>query len=439
MRTAIPCIVAVALMAGSAAAQATAALDPEGVYIDSEGVLKTRKVDTGKRLRELRKRAAANKEDGRLVFISLPRLFAQVREKLDAGQKLPDEMRYLKGMVKLQFVFVYPEEKDLVIAGPAEPIDAKFPGRPVGRRTGRPVLQLDDLVVALRTCGPGKVGDAFGCTIQQTADGRKKMLAKLKEREGALRANPKSHKAISRAMAEAGGLQPVKFFALKPDTRFAFVCLEADYLMKRQALGLDRSPVKKVKSNLALRSSPETTASRFWFETLYEPLKVSPDGNAFEIQGQSLQILTRSRFIDEDKDQVQADATARKHAELATRHFSELAKFILPYADLANLADLSLLAALIGQDNLHQKTGWDLGWILDTDGYPVAKVRVPESAQTLANSKLTSRTVIFASGGVKFTLKKFVTERTKDERGTLAARADRPDGWGMVKKDASHN
>ena len=71
------------------------------------------------------------KKAGEMVYVSLPRLFAEARAKLDAGEKLPDDIRYLRGMTKLRYVFVYPDDKDLVIAGTAEPIDADFPGRPV--------------------------------------------------------------------------------------------------------------------------------------------------------------------------------------------------------------------------------------------------------------------------------------------------------------------
>ena len=44
---------------------------------------------------------------------------------------LPDSIRYLEGLTQVRYVFVYPEEKDLVIAGPAEEIDKGTPLRAV--------------------------------------------------------------------------------------------------------------------------------------------------------------------------------------------------------------------------------------------------------------------------------------------------------------------
>ena len=52
--------------------------------------------------------------------ISLNRLEAAVRARLESGQKITDEMRNLVGLTRIQYVFFYPETNDIVIAGPAE-------------------------------------------------------------------------------------------------------------------------------------------------------------------------------------------------------------------------------------------------------------------------------------------------------------------------------
>jgi hypothetical protein len=394
-----------------------ATLDPEGVYIDSDGVLQTRKVDTGAKLRELRKKARETKSEAGMVYISLPRLFAEAKAKLAAGQKLPDEMRFLRGMVKLQYVFVF--DDDLVIAGRAEPFD---PAWPVGQVTGRPILQLDDLVVALRTCGPGKAGAAFGCTIQNTAEGQKRMVEKLKELTDVVKKEPSKRRDVADQMAEAAGLQPVKFFNIEPSTRFAYVCVEADYLLKRHALELDKSPVPEVQSHISMKATTDTMSNRFWFEAKYDALGVSPDGRSFEIRGPSLQVKTRKSFSEDESEK--ADPLARAYAESVTKHFTRLSEFILPYADLANLADLSVAAALIGQEKLAEAAGWDASWALNE--YPVAKVAVPDSARTLANFKVNSGMVIYAGGGVLLCPSEPIKERAADD--AVAAQAKRPSG-----------
>jgi len=114
---------AAALVPRAAHAQAAGVA---GVKVDPSGTLRVRTVDTrGKLVRPTLKEADAD-----LVHISLPRLFAEVRKRLEAGAPLGDELRTLRGMVKIEKVYVYPDEKDLVIAGRAEPVDVRLPMPP---------------------------------------------------------------------------------------------------------------------------------------------------------------------------------------------------------------------------------------------------------------------------------------------------------------------
>ncbi len=69
-------------------------------------------------------------------------------------------MQYLAGLQRIDYVFVFPEAHDIVIAGPAEGFAEDGAGRTVGLTTGRPPLRLDDLMVALRAV---KRGDDVGC------------------------------------------------------------------------------------------------------------------------------------------------------------------------------------------------------------------------------------------------------------------------------------
>ena len=55
-------------------------------------------------------------------------------------------MRHLAGLSQISYVFVYPENGEVVIAGPAEGWRYNEYGMPVGVESGRPTLQLDDLV-----------------------------------------------------------------------------------------------------------------------------------------------------------------------------------------------------------------------------------------------------------------------------------------------------
>lgn len=400
-------------------AQNTFAFDPTGVYLDAEDILRSRKLAEGKELLALLNKAARDDEAKQLRYISLPRLFAEVRGHIDAKEPVPEDVKYLGGMVKLQYIFVRPDEKDLIIAGRCEPYDAKTTSRPLGLHTGRPVLQLDDLVVALRCTGPGHETTPIGCRIEMTAESTKKIMQTQAGMIELIKKFPDQRRKVAQAMAKAAGPQGVFFHNLEPDSRFAFVAVEADYLLKRLVAGLDPPPVKNVMTYLSTQTRPDSVSHRFWFEASYEPLLVSPDGLAFQVRGQSLRIDTRKQFDDKGDEPT---PSAKQYAQHVTKHFDRLSQAIPAFADLANLSDLTLLAAVIGRDKLHEKAQWNLDWVLDVKGYPVEKVKVPRTAETIVNYSETPRMVLYIWGGVILQHDKTAANREIDKGATLTAR-----------------
>ena len=94
---------------------------------------------------------AATQGPSATTYISLNKLLGEVRAATEAKRELPDALRYLSGIAQLRYVFVFPEDHDLVLAGTSEPFDATNKLQPIGKLTGRPVMHLDDLVTALRS------------------------------------------------------------------------------------------------------------------------------------------------------------------------------------------------------------------------------------------------------------------------------------------------
>src|SRR6185436_8224299 len=114
-----------------------------------------------------------------LRLVSLKRLERAVAERIASGRPLPETLRHLAGLTQVQYVFTYPAEREIVIAGPAEGWRYDESGRAVGRESGRPLLDLDDLVVVLRSFAPG--GDSlFGCSIN-TRDANLKSVKEFVE------------------------------------------------------------------------------------------------------------------------------------------------------------------------------------------------------------------------------------------------------------------
>lgn len=401
------------LLSGPAGAQFFPNPAVPGVYIEQDGNVRSRQVDPTKQLAEIRARAKSAAESAKgekLAFVSLPKVFAEVRSLVEAGKPVPDDLRYLGGLTQVRYVFVYPQEKDLVIAGPAEPFAVLDDGLyAIGRRSGRPVMQLDDLVVAMRTAAD-RQGKVFGCRIDpdpksvEISDEVMKKYAR------------KSRKERMAAMAQALGPQKVSVFGTAADSRLAFVLVAADYKLKRMAMGLEQAVGQATGVGHAVDNS-RSAMNRFWFEAKFEPLRVSEAGDAFEFRGPRIRV-DAGAF---DFDPRGATKTATEFARRFNEKMAAAAVAEPLVAELQNIADLSLLATLVRHDKLDRKSGWDTAWLLDESsgsGYPVKKVPVPVTAETMVSATAGS----IAAGGVRFSPSPWVSEESRqaDERGDLA-------------------
>lgn len=384
-----------------------------GVVISTDGYVHYRQVDEHQELAAIRKRARdaadAAKHEA-ITYVSLRGLLGQARALATAGKPLPEDLKYIHGITQLRYVFVYPQDKDLVIGGPAEPWVVE--GADVtGRRSGRPVLQLDDLVVALRNADADK-GRAFGCGIYPNPDSLK--IA----REIATRMAAASRAQRKQAMEEALGPQEVRIFGTRADTRLALVCVAADYKLKRLALGLDVLPTVPVGNGV---DHSRSAANKFWFEASFDPLLVSQDGNAYQIRGQRLAIKA-GMF---DFDPRGATEKAKSFATKLSGQMPALATALPVVADLQNIADCSLLACLVRRDHLDRTAGIDLSWLMDESAYPVAKVPVPKTAQTL----VTFTNGSMAAGGVTISTEPFIADNARVSDPTHAL----DDGWARAR------
>jgi hypothetical protein len=295
-------------------------------------------------------------------------------------------------MTQIRYVFVYPDEKDIVIGGPSEPWVVEKPTGlyAYGRKTGRPVLQMEDLVAAMRTSArhartaPGG-GGTFGCGIDPSPDSLKKSEEIVHQYAKA------SKKERMAALAQALGPQTIRVFGTEPDTRLAWVCVAADYQLKRFSTGVDRPVVEGVGHAV---DDSRSAANKFWFVMSYEPLLVAEDANAYEFRGQRLGIKAGGF----DFDPRGATDKAKAFAERLTKAIPAYSQAVPLFAELQNVADVSLLAVLIRHDRLDAKVGWDASWILDDAKLPIAKVPVPKTADTVVASHSGS----LVCGGVVF-------------------------------------
>ena len=158
-------------------------------------------------------------------------------------------MQHLAGLTRLQYVFCYPKSGDIVIAGPAEAWAEAPSGRILEIDSGRPVLDLDDLLVALRAFPPGdeKNKPFIYCSIDPTR-GRAFATAPVPERVGRpyrqSGTNPGQDQFIVNGLRDRLGMQVITVGGVSPKTHFAQVMVEADYRMKLIGIGLENPPVR---------------------------------------------------------------------------------------------------------------------------------------------------------------------------------------------------
>lgn len=384
-----------------------------GVSIDTNGVLAQPDPESRKMLlqhlrQDIKKPAGELARPTELRMISLKGLEAAIADavKNNLGH-LPDEVRYLAGLQRIQYVFVYPEENDIVIAGPGEGWKVRDDAVVVGMTTDRPVILLDDLLVAFRTAKQAAEAP-ISCSIDPTEEGRKTLDAAIAE---AQRRRLTFSPAIPEMYAKALGPQQITITGVPADSHLARVLVAADYRMKRIAMHLDPSPVKGLPSFLEMqqqkKSISENMMPRWWLACNYEPVGKSEDGLAFELRGSGVKCMTEDDFVEGGKvaRSGKTNPVAQQWADKMTELYGELSKKDSVFGELRNVMDLCVIAALIEKEDLLAKANVQIPMILSSDSELNHEVwNAPKTVATQASFlKVGREYIITASGGVEVT------------------------------------
>jgi hypothetical protein len=412
---------------------------PSGVYVDAQGTLVRLPRATERTLGSLRDRArvdSGNREAqaaSPLRKVSLTRLERMSQLAAAEGRPPTEAMRYLAGLYEIRYVLVYPDTGDIVIAGPAGAWHFDNEGRAVNSDTGRPVLVLDDLVVALRNAWHGD--GQFGCSIEPRADN----LTAFQE---FLVTTKLTGNAWREQLGTVLGQQDILVNGIDARTHAGRVLVEADYLMKLVGMGL-ADTVRGVPNYFdrldpAGGAPPENDVVRWWFTMNYDGIWASAERDAFELRGQGVKVLSESEMLDERGQRVHTGRSSAPTAGFAadfTRNFPSLVVRYPVFGELKNLFDLSLVAAVIRNENLAAEVGWHLTWF-DEHGaerpwvYTVATEHVPRQVASVVNDRVFNRreggrtlrtTVVGVSGGVEFTAASYAaSDAIKPAEGTDA-------------------
>ncbi|MEX2286205.1 MAG: DUF1598 domain-containing protein [Planctomycetaceae bacterium] len=408
--------------------------DQAGITIDAEGVVQSVIKKGRSETLDKRRMAAVAKEklsnelnaSSTLRKVSLLGLEAAYEPYAGKSESIPPEIFHVAGLQRIDYVFVYPESNDVVIAGPAEGFAPNSIGRMVGVGTGRPPLRLDDLVFAMRA---GRGGTRVFCSIDALPENMTALRQYLAENSFGASASVAS--ARYNKMAQVLGMQNVRVGGVPADSHFARVFVEADYRMKLISMALEPAPVRGFRTHLSMLKPEGNSIQRWWLAPLYDDFVATEDGNAYELAGQRVQMMAQEEIADQGGNRRKAASTrlsTREYAKHFTDKFPEIADNSPVFAELQNLFDLLIVAALLQKESIPKKVGWEMGVFLDESRTAFPRGHVPRQVPTVANARRANRNVILGlvGGGVGITPRQVLesTEIKVDTERRLAGDRD---------------
>jgi len=420
---------------------------PGGVFVDASGLMKrlATAAESGTSL-ELARAAALRRtgdsdvrQASPLRKVSLTRLERQLQMQRALGRGPTEAMRNLAGLQRVQYVFVYPPSRDIVLAGPASDWQTDAEGRSVSRDSGAPLLQLDDLVVVLRNALSEH--GRFGCSINPVTRNVESLQSYLGETSQAP-LKPHQREAWVTGVQSRLGRQEISVFGIDARTRAAQVLVEADYRMKLVGMGLEEGTLGVVSYLDSIKvpeggAPPPLEVLRWWFTLNYEGIRTTPARDAFELRGPGVQVLSENELLTMRGERVHTGKSSALNSQFAhsfTKHFDDLATKYPIYAELRNLFDLALVAAIISSQDLPEQVGWQLTHFGDPAKYTVRLGTAPKQVETVVNHRVIGgkHIVVGVSGGVLVDTSAFVQAHAikTDDYGLLqgAARAAQPQG-----------
>lgn len=346
------------------------------------------------------RRSCSRQPAARLRYVSLPRLELAVTKRLAAGEQVTSEMRFLAGLFRADYLYIYPETGDVVIAGPADAWQRTKSGSVLTVNSKQPVLRLEDLVVALRAFANGEKGPGeVGCSIDPTPQGLARMQAYVRY----ISQRPPSAPVIAAGLKKALGEQTVSVIGVPPTTRFARVMIEADYRMKLIGIGLE-TPAVPIKSYLSLarpRSSPNGMA-RWYFTPRYDCIRTSPDRRVLQLSSSGARLVGAAELVSSAGIRSQLstqDRASQGFARDFTRKYAALAKAEPIYAELRNVMDLSIIGAALQFFEVYAACDWQPELLLNASKLDVESHAVPTKLPTAVNAVWKGRRLLTPVGG----------------------------------------
>ncbi len=423
----------------------------QGVAVNPNGLLASLKKEehTGrlKALGVIARKAdlnAAVAQQSDLRFVSLTQLEREASKRMTEGRPIVETMKNLAGITQLKYLVLDQKSRDVLIGGPSEAWKYDSNGNPVGVKSGRPTLQLDDLVTVLRTFSNDGLQN-FGCSFNPRPEGLKQLQAFVEKSNARGPLDSGAVKGWVNQLQSKLGLQDIELWGVPRDSRVARVVCEADYRLKMIGIGkLEGGPhVPSIFELLTVeeQKSSKLDALRWWLTMKYDSILHSPDHTVFEIQGPSVQCLSEDQYLTEKGENVgtgQASGSNRAFAANFTKHYAELAERDIAFADLQNVFDLALVAALLKNEGVANRIGWDSGSFAPHGMFQPLVYAAPREVESVANHRVYrgKDIVVQVAGGVRGDLMSVVrdhqvmksSETLKKDMASHTSATDLPQG-----------
>ncbi len=384
-----------------------------GVYVDTAGLMKKLPPNTDRSLIAVHRAGQAGAEhsnphrDATLRKVSLTRLEREVQLLHAQGRNPSDAMQTLAGLKRIKYILIYPESGDIVLAGPAGDWHRDGEGRYVDT-SGAPVLNLDDLVVTLRNAFTQH--GRFGCSINPRQDNLAAAKA-VQEKWSQQPLKPGQRDKWLSEFRSAMGRQDIVIYGIDPRTRAGRILIEADYRMKLVGIGLEEGTlgVKSYLSSIEIGKDgnpPPLNVLRWWFTLNYDALSATDKRDAFELRGPGVKVLSENEMLTERGERVHtggSDELTKGFADSFTKHFDKLSTKYPIYAELRNVFDLSLVAAVLQSHDLPGQVGWHMTHFGPQGEYAPTLGSAPTEVESVMNHRIIGgRHVVAAvSGGVR--------------------------------------
>jgi hypothetical protein len=209
--------------------------------------------------------------------------------------------------------------------------------------------------------------------------------------------------------------------------------VEADYLMKRLAIGVERAGVGGLKSTLQLAKPGDNMMRRWWFAAAPGYVSCSEDRSQWLLDGPRFQLLAQEELMAADGTLMDAEnlqGSSEEFARLFNERREDLVKKHSALADLQNIFDVLVTAGLLRDALETGRLNWTPEMLTSETQLTPVGYAVPRETLPLLNTRQSPGGPLIGafSGGVVLRVRGMLSEAGATLRETGSRGAEFGDG-----------